>query len=121
MNENIILKNNPKTEFQLQENGFKLIDKETEQNTGFYTYNDIHAIELNKVWFPRLITWLRYTTWIFNGGVPMVGEGPWKKSNLIINIGKRKIKIWLTDSDMANKAKKLVDLLNLQTKHNMML
>lgn len=118
MNENIILKNSPKTEFKLLENGFKLIDGETENNTGFYSYNEIQNIELNKVWFPKLVNWLRYTSWLFNGGVPMVGEGRWKKANLIINIEKRKIKIWLSDSDMANKSKKLVELLNKKTKHN---
>jgi len=50
MSENIILKKNPKMEFQLLDNGFKLIDGLTERNTGFYAYHDIQSIELNKVW-----------------------------------------------------------------------
>ncbi len=118
MNANIILKNSPKTEFQLLENGFELIDGETEQNNGYYTYNDIQTIELNKLWFPKLTYWLRYATWLITLGAPMVGEGPWKKAHIIIDIGKKKIKIWLTDSDMADKSKKLVELLNKKTKHN---
>ena len=59
MRDNIILKKNPKIEFQLLDNGFKLIDGQTERNTGFYSYNDLQSIELNKVWFPRLAKWLR--------------------------------------------------------------
>ena len=110
MSEHIILKNDPKTEFQLLDNGFELIDGQTKRNTGFYAYQDMQSIELNKVWYPRLVTFLRYTTWLINGA-PMVGDSS-KKANLVINSRKTKLTIWLTDSDMANKAKKLVALLN---------
>jgi len=114
MSENIILKNNPKTEFQLLDDGFKLIDGQTQRNTGFYSYYDMQSIELNMAWYPKLVKWLRYTTWLINGA-PMAGEIS-KKANLVITIGKKKLKIWLTDSDMTDKAKGLVDLLNTKTK-----
>lgn len=116
MSENIILKKNPKTEFQLLDNGFKLIDGQTEENTGFYYYHDIQSIELNKIWFPILTKWLRITTWVLNA-YPMVAES-YKKATLVINFRKTKLKIWLIDVHMANKAKKLVELLNEKTKHN---
>ena len=116
MSENIILKKNPKTEFQLLDNGFKLIDGQTEENTGFYYYHDIQSIELNKIWFPILAKWLRITTWVLNA-YPMVAES-YKKATLVINFRKTKLKIWLIDAHMANKAKKLVELLNEKTKHN---
>ena len=116
MSENIILKKNPKIEFQLLDNGFKLIDGQTERNTGFYSYHDIQSIELNKVWFIRLAKWLRIITWILNG-VPYFPES-YKKVNLVINLRKTKLKIWLTDSYMADKAKRLEELLDEKTKHN---
>jgi hypothetical protein len=49
MRENIILKMNPKIEFQLLENGFTFIDEQTERNSGLYSYNDLQSIEINKV------------------------------------------------------------------------
>ncbi|MFT7299420.1 MAG: hypothetical protein ACI9WO_002244 [Sphingobacteriales bacterium] len=62
MRENIILKMNPKIEFQLLENGFTFIDEQTERNSGLYSYNDLQSIEINKVWFPRLAKWLSIST-----------------------------------------------------------
>ena len=47
----------------------------------------------------------------------MVAES-YKKATLVINFRKAKLKIWLIDAHMANKAKKLVELLNEKTKHN---
>ena len=118
MSKTIVLKNNPKMEFQLLDNGFKFIDCQTEGNTGFYSYHDIQSIELNKVWHPRLVRWLRYGTWLLNGA-PMVACESSKKANLVINSSQTKLKIWLSDSDMADKAIRLMDLLNRHTKHIM--
>ena len=67
MGENIILKKSPKIEFQLLDNGFQIIDEQTERNSGFYPYDDIQSIKLNNAWFPRFANWLRAITWIFNG------------------------------------------------------
>ena len=101
-------------EFQLLEDGFKIIDEQTEANTVFYAYDDIQSIELNNVWYPKLAKWLRVITWILNG-VPYFPES-YKKANLLINFKKTKLKIWLLDIDMLDKAKRLVDLLNKKTK-----
>ena len=120
MSENIILKKNPKIEFQLLDNGFELIDGQTERNSGFYSYNDLQSIELNKVWFPRLAKWLRIITWIFNGVPYFPDAESCKKANLIIHFRKTKLGIWLTDSYMADKAKRLKELLDEKTKHNLM-
>ena len=116
MSENIILKkNNPKIEFQLLDNGFKLIHGQTEQNTDFYSYHDTQSIELNKGWYPKLVKGLRYISgFIF--GAPLVGEIS-KGANLVLNIRKTKFKIWLVDSDMVDKAQKLVELINKKTIH----
>ena len=106
-------------EFQLLDNGFKLIDGQTERNTSFYSYHDMQSIELNKIWYPRLVKWLRYTTWLINGA-PLVGESS-KKANLVINIRKTKLTILLTDSDMVDKAKRLVKLLNKKLNYKQVL
>jgi hypothetical protein len=118
MSENIILKKNPKIEFQLLNNGFQLIDGQTERNTGFYFYNDLQSIELNKIWFPRLAKWLRIITWIFNGVPYFPDAESCKKANLIILFRKTKLGIWVTDSYMADKAKRLKELLEEKSKHN---
>ena len=118
MSENIILKKNPKIEFQLLDNGFKLVDGQTERNSGFYSYNDLQSIELNKIWFPRLAKWLRIITWIFNGVPYFPDANSCKKANLFIHYRKTKLGIWLTDSYMADKAKRLKELLDEKTKHN---
>jgi len=118
MSENIILKKNPKIEFQLLDNGFELIDGQTKQNTGFYSYNDLQSIDLNKVWFPRLAKWLRIITWILNGVPYFPDAESCKKANIIIRFRKMKFGIWLTDSYMADKAKRLKELLDEKTKHN---
>lgn len=103
----IILKKNPKIEFQLLDNGFQLIDEQTEQNSGFYAYNDLQSIELNKTWFPGLAKWLRIFTWIFNG-VPFFPDAETcKKAKVIIHFRKNNLGLWLTDSYMVEKAKKL--------------
>ena len=118
MSDNIVLKKNPKIEFQLLDNGFQLIDEQAERNSGFYSYSDLKSIELNKVWFPRLAKWLRIFTWIFNG-VPFFPDGEsYKKANVIIHFRKTKLGIWLTDSYMADKAKMLKESLDKKTKHN---
>ena len=118
MSENIILKKNPKIEFQLLENGFNLIDGQTERNSGFYSYSDVQSIELNNVWFPRLAKWLRIITWILNGVPYFPDAESYKKANLVIHFRKTKLGIWLTDSYMANQAKRLEELLEEKTKHN---
>ena len=119
MSENIILKKHPKIEFQLLKNGFKLIDGQTERNSGLYAYNDLQSIELNKIWFPRLAQWLRIITWIFNGAPFFPDADSCKKANVIIHFRKTKLGIWLTDASMADKAKRLKELLDEKTKLNM--
>ena len=118
MSENIVLKKNPKIEFQLLENGFNLIDGQTERNTGFYSYNDLQSIYLNKVWFPRLAKWLRIVTWILNGVPYFPDAESCKKAKLVIHFRKSKLNIWLTDTSMADKAKRLKELIDGKTKHN---
>jgi len=118
MSEHIILKKSPKIEFQLLDNGFELIDGQTEKNTGFYSYNDLQSIDLNKPWFPKLAKCLRIFTWILNG-VPLFAETEsCKKATLIISSSKTKLGIWLTDSYMADKAKKIKELLDEKAKQN---
>lgn len=117
MGANITLKKNPKIEFQLLDNGFNLTDEQKEQNSGFYAYHDIHSIELNKVWFPRLAICLRIFTWILNGVPYFPDADSYKKSNLIIHLRERKLGFWLTSSYMAGKAKRLTELLDEKTKH----
>ena len=118
MSENIILKNNPKIEFQLLDNGFQLIDEQTERNSGFYSYNDLQSIELNKIWFLRLAKWLRVFTWLFNGAPLFPGAKFYKKANDIIHFRQTKLGVWLTDSYMADKAKRIKELLDEKAKHN---
>ena len=118
MGENIILKKNPKIEFKLLDNGFELIDGQTERNTGFYSYSDLQSIELNNVWFPRLAKWLRIITWILNGVPYFPDAESYKKANFIFHLRKTKLGIWLTNPYMADKAKRLKELLDEKTKHN---
>ena len=115
MSETIILKKNPTIEFELLDNGFNLMDGQSEQNSGFYSYSDIQSIELNKVWFPRLAKWLRIITWIFNGVPYFPDAESCKKANLIFHFGQTKLGIWLTDPYMADKAKTLERLLDEKT------
>lgn len=118
MSESILLKRKPKIEFQLLDNGFQLIDEQTERNSGFYAYNDLQSIELNKTWFPRLAKFLRVLTWIFNG-VPLFPDAEsCKKANVILHFKQMKLGMWLTDSYMTNKAKILRELLDKKTKHS---
>ena len=115
MAEHIILNSDPKTEFQLLDHGFKLIDGQRKRNTGFYAYDDMQSVELHKLWYNGLVKWLRYGTWLINGA-PLVGEFP-EKGSLDITIGKNKLTVFLTNADMLQKAKKLVGLLNKKNKH----
>ena len=116
MSGTIILKKNPKIEFQFLDNGFQLIDEQTERNSGFYAYNDLQSIELNKTWFPRLAKWLRVFTWIVNG-VPFFPDAEsCKKANVIIHFREMKLGVWLTDSYMTAKAKRLKELLDKRLK-----
>ena len=114
MTKNIILNNDPKTEFQLLDNGFKLIDGQRKRNTGFYPYDEMQSVELHKLWYNGLVKWLRYGTWLINGA-PLVDEIP-EKGSLDITIGKTKLTVFLTTADMLQKAKGLVTLLNKKTK-----
>jgi hypothetical protein len=118
MGENIILKKNPKIEFQFLDNGFELIDGQTERNSGFYSYNDLQSTDLNNVWFPRLAKCLKTITWILNGVPYFPDAESYKKANLIIHLRKAKLGIWLTNSYMAEKAKRIKELLDENTKHN---
>ena len=118
MSKNIILKKSPKIEFQLLDNGFNLFDEQTERNSGFYSYSALQSIELNKAWFPSLAKWLRIITWILNGVPYFPDAESCKKANLVIHCKKSKLGIWLTDSYMVEKAKRLEELLDGKTKHN---
>jgi hypothetical protein len=112
MSETIILKKEPKIEFQLLENGFQLIDEQTERNSGLYSYNDLQSIELNRTWFPRLAKWVRVFTWILNG-VPFFPDAEsYKKASVIIHFRKMKLGMWLTDSYMVDKAIRIKELLD---------
>ena len=117
MSETIILKKKPKIEFQLFDNGFKLIDGQKDGNSGFYPYSDLQSIELNSVWFPKIAKWLRIVTWISNGVPYFPDAESCKKANLVIHFKKSKLGIWLTDSYMADKAKRLEKVL-YQNKSN---
>ncbi len=117
MGEHILLKKNPKIEFQFMDNGFQLIDEQTERNSGFYAYHDLQSIELGKTWFPRLAKWLRIITWMLNG-VPLFPDAEsCKRANVSIYFGKKKFGMWLTDSYMVDKAKMLKELLDEKIKH----
>ena len=118
MRENIIFKKNPQIEFQFLDNGFKLIDTLTEQNSGLYAYDDLQSIELTMIWYPRFAKWLRIITWIFNGVPYYPDADSCKKAKLVIHFKKTKLGIWLTDPKMAGKAKKLKQALDEKTKHN---
>ncbi len=118
MPKTIILKKNPKIEFQLLDKGFELFDGQTGPNTGFYAYNDLQSIDLNSVWFPRLAKWLRVFTWILNGVPYFPDAESYKKASLILHFENAKLGIWLTDAYMADKAKRLKKLLNEKSKHN---
>jgi len=116
MTENIILKENPKIEFQLLDSGFNLIDGEKEQNSGFYAYSELKSIELNKTWFPRLAKYLRIMTWMANG-VPYFPDSC-KMANLIFHFNKTTLGIWLIDTEMADQAKRLEKLLDKKISMN---
>ena len=118
MSESILLKKRPKIEFHILDTGFELVDGQTEQNSGFYSYNDLLSIELNKIWFPRVAKWLKIITWIFNGVPYFPDAETYKKSNIKINCREKKLGIWLTDPYMADKAKRIKGVLENKTKHN---
>ena len=112
MGEQIILKKNPRIEFQLLDSGFELIDEQTEHNSGFYAYSDLQAIELEKIWFPRLAKYLRAFSWFLNG-VPLFPDAnSYKKAKLIFHFTNSKLGMWVTDSYMVDNAKKLKDFLD---------
>ncbi|MEQ9301883.1 MAG: hypothetical protein RIF33_25105 [Cyclobacteriaceae bacterium] len=112
MQENILLKKSPKIEFQLLDNGFQVIDEQTEDHSGYYAYNDLQSVELNNPWFPRFAKWLRVITCICNV-VPFFPHAEsYKKANIIFHDGKSKFGMWLTDSTMANQARKIKELLD---------
>lgn len=115
MKENIVLKNDPKIEFQFLANGFRLIDGKSDANSGYYAYRDLESIELNKTWFPRLANVLRTLTWVLNGVPYFPDAESCKKSNIIIHFKESKLGIWLTDSGMASNAKKLKAVLDRKT------
>lgn len=112
MTEYIVLKKYPKIEVKLLDNGFNLLDSQTEENSGFYAYNDLRSVELNNVWFPRLSKFLRTITYLANG-VPFFPDAETcKKANLILRFKNTELGIWITDTYMARKAKKLEKLLD---------
>jgi len=121
MDNNIILKRKPQIEFQLHENGFELIDRQTAENSGFYVYSDLQSVDLNSVWFPRLSNWLRAISWILNGVPYFPDSKSYKKANIIINLKNSRLGIWLTDAYMADKAKVIKKLLDEKTNPSPML
>jgi len=115
MSKNIILKKDPKIEFKFLENGFELIDGQINHNSGFYFYNDLHSIDLDNSWFPRLSNWLRAITRIINGVPFFPDSDSYKKAKLTIHSEKSSLGIWLTDTSMAEKAKKIKELLDTKS------
>ncbi|HCV51577.1 MAG TPA: hypothetical protein DGP89_09550 [Saprospirales bacterium] len=118
MSENIFLKNDPKIEFQFLENGFELIDRQTNRNSGFYSYDDLLSIDLDNAWFPRLAKWLRAITWIINGVPFFPDSDSYKKAKLTIHSEKSNLSIWLTDTFMAEKAKNIKEILDTKSKQS---
>ncbi|MFC5045407.1 hypothetical protein ACFSTE_17855 [Aquimarina hainanensis] len=116
MQEQIIFKKNPRIEFRFQTNGFQLIDQQTVQNSGFYSYRDIESIRLNKVWFPKLAKWLRIVTALCNGVPFFPDAASCKKATVIIHFRNTKLGMWLTDPYMADKARVLKKELDHRTK-----
>ena len=117
MVESIIIKKKPIIQFQFLDNGFELIDGQTEKNSGFYAYKDLHSIDLNNSWFPRLSGWLRVITCLLNGAPYFPDAESCKKANLIIHYKKTKLGIWLTDTYMTNNAVRLKRLLDEKIKN----
>ena len=115
MYESILLKKEPKIEFQLLDNGFELVDEITNQNSGYYPYRDLQSVELNKAWFPRLAKWLRMTSWVLNGAPLFPDPEECKTAKVTIHLNKMELGMWLTDIQMAQKAKKLKAFLENKT------
>jgi hypothetical protein len=108
----IRLKKDPLIEFRLENDGFYLNDVQHSENNGFYCYDDLNSVELNRVWFPKLSIWMRIITTILNG-VPFFPDADsYKTASLILRSNDSDIGIWLTDISMANSAKKLKMLLD---------
>lgn len=113
--ESILLKKSPKIEFQLLDDGFQVIDEQTDENSGFYSYDDIKSIELNRPWFPRLSRWMRVIT-TFTNGVPFFPDADsYKMANVKIKFSDSYLGMWLTDIKMANKARELKGILDQKT------
>jgi hypothetical protein len=112
MSESIILRTDPRIEFQLHDSGFELIDGRPEGSSGSYPYQHVRSVELNKPWYPRLAKWLRVLTWVLNGVPYFPDAATCKKASLIIRSKKAKLGIWLTDPHMADKARRLKGLLD---------
>lgn len=115
MSKHIVLKKNPKIEFQFHDDGFHLFDGQTAQNTGFYNYSELQGVELNKAWFPRVSQWLRVITWVLNGVPYFPDAESCKKANVKLLFSKTKFGIWLTDASMADQAKRIKALLDQKT------
>ena len=112
MSESIILRTDPRIEFQLHDTGFELVDGRPEGSSGFFAYQNLLSVELNKPWFPRLAQWLRVLTWVLNGVPYFPDAATCKKASLIIRSNKTKLGIWLTDPQMADTARRLKGLLD---------
>lgn len=111
---NIVLKKNPKIEFQLLDNGFQVFDEQTERNSGFYAYQDLQNIELEKTWYPRFAKWLRIFTAVLNI-VPLYPDAATcKRAKVMIHFKNTKLGMWLTDTYMVDKAKILKESLDLK-------
>ena len=107
MSKVIVLKQEPKIEFILQDQGFQLNDEQTKSNSGFYTYRDLQSIQLQKGWYPKVAKVLRVFTWMING-VPLFPDAEMcKKANVIFHFESTKMGMWLTDDGMVEKAREV--------------
>ena len=112
LSNSIILKKSPKIEFQLYESGFQIIDDQNVQNCGFYQYNQLQSIELNRAWFPRISRWMRIVTALLSGVPFFPDPDSYKFSSLKLNLDRNYIGMWITDIKMADKARLLKQLLD---------
>jgi hypothetical protein len=98
MSQIIILKNRPKLEITLQEEGFEILDNSAQSNNGIYSYSNLKSVKINKKltnWFLSIISYIPVG---FMGSAK--GEIIINKANLKIKLQKRTIKLRLKDADM---------------------
>lgn len=112
MNQSIVLRQEPKFEIQLLEEGFQIVDANKDENNGYFTYQELDSVEINRAWFPKLSVWMRVITTFLNGVPFFPSADQYKTANLILHVKQSKIGVWLTSSNMADEAIKLKELLS---------